>query len=158
MVLSKPASFSVSVRGAGVRFVDGPLSLDNVGVSTTDNTKVSPLSRISLAYSSDFSKYSTDVTLGGLSKTQSPSPCPSGRLYSPPLDLTLILDTGSSDLVVVRQGRDIDLVNTTDIPVNETFGIGSAAGNVAFADLQIGDFTVQSQGTPAFPASYPPLL
>ncbi|EIW59870.1 acid protease [Trametes versicolor FP-101664 SS1] len=99
----------LSVRGAGVRFVNGPLSPDSVGVSTTDNTK-----------------YATDVTLGGL-------------------NLTLILDTGSSDLVVVRQGRNINLVNTSNVPVNETFGIGSAAGNVAFADLQIGDFTVHSQ-------------
>ncbi len=39
-VHSKPASFSVSVPGGGAKFVDGALTADNVGVSTSDNTLV----------------------------------------------------------------------------------------------------------------------
>ncbi|EIW62831.1 acid protease [Trametes versicolor FP-101664 SS1] len=108
-VLSKPASFSVSIRGGGAKFVDGALTADNIGISTTDNTG-----------------YFTEVTLGGL-------------------NLTLNLDTGSSDLVVIRQGRDINLTNSTTVQATEGFGIGDATGNVAFADLQLGDFTIQSQ-------------
>ncbi len=68
------------------------------------------------------------------------------------LDLTLNLDTGSSDLVVILQGRDINLTNSTNVQTGEAFGVGQAIGNVAFADLQLGDFTIQSQGT-LFPST-----
>lgn len=67
------------------------------------------------------------------------------------IDLTLNLDTGSSDLVVIRQGRDINLTNSTIVTATEGFGIGEATGNIAFADLQLGDFIVQSQGTRSAP-------
>lgn len=39
-VYSKPASFSVSTRSGGVQFVDGPLTADNIGIHTADNTAV----------------------------------------------------------------------------------------------------------------------
>ncbi|OJT08816.1 hypothetical protein TRAPUB_322 [Trametes pubescens] len=109
IVHSKPASFAVSIRGGGVKFVDGSLTAGNIGVSTSNNNI-----------------YFTQVTLGGL-------------------NLTLQLDTGSTDLVVIRQGRDINLVKSTDLSATEDFGKGHAVGNVAFADLQIGEFTIPGQ-------------
>lgn len=39
-VLSKPASFSVSIRGGGVKFVNGALTAENIGISTSDNKGV----------------------------------------------------------------------------------------------------------------------
>lgn len=62
-------------------------------------------------------------------------------------DLTVILDTGSFDLLVDTGGLPPHLTNTTDIQASEEFGSGSALGNVDFAELQLGDFTIHSQGT-----------
>ncbi|KAI0645476.1 acid protease [Trametes meyenii] len=115
VVLSKPiaiprsTSFSVDVRGTGVRFLDGDVTADNVGVSTSDNEG-----------------YFTNITLGGL-------------------PLTVVLDTGSSDLWVDLKGRGIELRNNTNLQAEETFGLGSVVGNIAFADLQLGEFTINSQ-------------
>lgn len=39
-VYSKPTSFSVSTRSGGVQFVDGPLTAENIGIHTADNTAV----------------------------------------------------------------------------------------------------------------------
>ncbi|KAI0633304.1 acid protease [Trametes polyzona] len=108
-VYTKPMSFPVTVRGGGVRFINGPLTAENVGVSTADNTG-----------------YFANITLGGV-------------------ELTVNLDTGSADLVIIQNSRNINLDNATDIQTSEAFGKGEAVGNVAFADLQIGDFTIQSQ-------------
>lgn len=66
-------------------------------------------------------------------------------------DLTLNLDTGSCDLVVIRQGRDINLTNSTNVQAFEQFGVGEAIGNISFADLQLGDFTIQNQGRRSAP-------
>ncbi|EIW57421.1 acid protease [Trametes versicolor FP-101664 SS1] len=108
-VFSKPTSFSVSTRSGGVQFVDGPLTADNIGIHTADNTA-----------------YFTDITLGGV-------------------NLTVVFDTGSSDLLVILQGRDINLTNSTDVQTSEAFGLGAASGTIKFADLQLGDSTVKSQ-------------
>ncbi|KAI0823316.1 acid protease [Trametes gibbosa] len=108
-VASKPSSFSVSVRGNGVAFLDGPLSADNVGVFTSNNNL-----------------YSTDINLGGI-------------------NLTVNLDTGSSDLVILRPGLSFAFTNTTDLQTNETFGKGEAIGNINFANLRIGDFELPQQ-------------
>lgn len=67
-------------------------------------------------------------------------------------DLTLYVDTGSFDLVVYPRGRNIKLTNSTNLHVNEIYGIGEAEGDIQFADLRMGDITISSQG-PANSAS-----
>ncbi|KAI0364779.1 acid protease [Pilatotrama ljubarskyi] len=61
------------------------------------------------------------------------------------LNLTVQLDTGSSDLVVDLKGRQINLDGSSDIPAQAGFGSGSVSGTVQFADLQIGGFVINSQ-------------
>ncbi|KAI0633302.1 acid protease [Trametes polyzona] len=77
-------------------------------------------------FTSDNKGYLTDITLGGL-------------------DLTVLLDTGSSDLIIFRNGQDLDFTQQTNVPAGVTFGSGSNSGTVAFADLQMGDFIIRSQ-------------
>lgn len=66
-------------------------------------------------------------------------------------DFTVQLDTGSSDLWLNTAGREFQVTNTSDVMAVETFGLGQAQGNVAFAQLQIGDFTIESQGASCLP-------
>ncbi|KAM5543324.1 hypothetical protein V8D89_003198 [Ganoderma adspersum] len=61
-------------------------------------------------------------------------------------EFTVQLDTGSTDLWVDGLGRNITLTNSTNISVNETYGIGSVFGNIAFTGVRLGDFYVPSQG------------
>lgn len=63
------------------------------------------------------------------------------------LEFTVQFDTGSSDLwVIAPSGTSINLVNTTDIIADETYGAGEATGPISFAELQLGGYTVPSQG------------
>ncbi|KAH9850653.1 acid protease [Lenzites betulinus] len=70
--------------------------------------------------------YSTDINLGGI-------------------NLTVNLDTGSIDLVVLKPGLPFEFTNTTTLQTNESFGIGETTGTVQFADLQIGDLVIPQQ-------------
>ncbi|RPD73742.1 acid protease [Lentinus tigrinus ALCF2SS1-7] len=60
-------------------------------------------------------------------------------------DFTVILDTGSTDLWVAAQGRDVKLTNTTDLETSLVYGQGQVAGNIAFAELQVGEYVIPSQ-------------
>lgn len=57
------------------------------------------------------------------------------------------MDTGSADLWVIPSvAQDVELVNTTDIVISETYGAGNATGTIQFAELEFAGFTVPSQG------------
>ncbi|KAI0652548.1 acid protease [Trametes meyenii] len=60
-------------------------------------------------------------------------------------DFSLILDTGSPDIVVNTRGRNVQFKNQTDLIVTELYGSGDLQGNEVFAELRLGDFTVSSQ-------------
>lgn len=69
------------------------------------------------------------------------------------------MDTGSSDLWLYTAGRTVQLTNSSDLRAVEAYGKGQVQGNIAFAQLQIGDFTIESQGTHCLPvSSYIPAL
>ncbi|TFK50938.1 acid protease [Heliocybe sulcata] len=62
------------------------------------------------------------------------------------VDVLVQLDTGSSDLWIYSPDRQPKLTNTTSINnVNLTYGIGSVAGRLDFAEVEIGPYTVPSQ-------------
>ncbi|TFY62022.1 hypothetical protein EVG20_g6851 [Dentipellis fragilis] len=69
--------------------------------------------------------YMANVTLGGV-------------------DFQVQMDTGSSDLWVVSE-KPISNINTTDIPVNITYGLGYTAGNVSYAPMEFASYSVPSQ-------------
>ncbi|KAI9059166.1 acid protease [Trametes sanguinea] len=60
-------------------------------------------------------------------------------------NFTVVIDTGSTDLWVDARGLNIQLSNNTDIPINFTYAMGGVSGNIAFADLQIGPYTIPNQ-------------
>lgn len=63
------------------------------------------------------------------------------------LVFSVTIDTGSSDLWVLKPGTNATTTNTTDVDVDVNYGDGSGfSGVVAFANLSIGQFTVPSQG------------
>ena len=62
------------------------------------------------------------------------------------VDFTVLIDTGSTDLWVNTTGRSLKLTNSTDLEVTIGYGQGGVDGNIAFAELMIGDFVVPSQG------------
>ncbi|KAJ6529458.1 aspartic peptidase domain-containing protein, partial [Mycena vulgaris] len=65
------------------------------------------------------------------------------------VDLRVILDTGSSDLIIVLPS-DVAF-NATGINVTNYFGdYSSIAGTIGFASVQMGNYTVASQGTLSF--------
>ena len=57
----------------------------------------------------------------------------------------MILDTGSTDLWVASQGRTVTLTNNTDLETSLVYGIGQVAGNIAFAELRLGEYVIPSQ-------------
>lgn len=60
-----------------------------------------------------------------------------------------MVDTGSDDLWFLPTAvpRLPHFVNTTDIPLGMVYGDGSnITGVVAFAEVQLGEYTVPSQG------------
>ncbi|KAH9895010.1 acid protease [Cubamyces lactineus] len=100
-----------------------PFEIRGAGVRFVDNGNTPD--NIPLV-TSDNAGYFTTITLGQV-------------------NFSVILDTGSSDLWVNLKNRQIFLDNSTNLQVNETFGKGSLVGAIQFADLKLGDFTVQSQ-------------
>lgn len=61
------------------------------------------------------------------------------------------LDTGSADLWVYLPKTPPKLTNKTSIRVTELYGIGSASGSLAFAELKLGQYTVPYQGLKSQP-------
>ena len=62
------------------------------------------------------------------------------------VDFTVLLDTGSTDLWVHTQGKDVKFTNTTDLEADIMYGIGGIEGKIQFTEVQIGDFTIKNQG------------
>ena len=62
------------------------------------------------------------------------------------VDFTVQLDTGSSDLWIHTAGHPVHLTNTTDLVTSETYGENHVEGKIKFADLKIGELTVERQG------------
>ena len=63
-------------------------------------------------------------------------------------DFTVQLDTGSSDLWIHPDAaRPVHFTNTTDLTTSETYGENHVEGKIDFADLKIGELTIQRQGT-----------
>ena len=56
------------------------------------------------------------------------------------------MDTGSSDLWVHPGSASIQLTNTTELKIEETYGKGVASGTIQFAEMQFSGFTVPYQG------------
>ncbi|PIL33898.1 hypothetical protein GSI_03604 [Ganoderma sinense ZZ0214-1] len=115
--------FSVVSLLSSVSFYCFIASGQNTGSSFT--ARVSDATKIGL-FDSDNLSYLVNITVGGEK-------------------FTVQLDTGSSDLWVDGRGRNITFTNTTNVPVNETYGKGSAFGKLSFAGVQLGDFYVPSQ-------------
>ena len=62
------------------------------------------------------------------------------------------IDTGSTDLWVNPSAQKIQTTQKTDVVVSEVYGKGNVTGNVAFAQLEVGGFTVPNQGKCALPS------
>lgn len=60
-------------------------------------------------------------------------------------DLSLAVDTGSSDLWV-HVPNQLVTTSETDVIVNLSYGIGSASGQVVYGPALLGDFSVLEQG------------
>ena len=56
------------------------------------------------------------------------------------------MDTGSSDLWVYPGNAQIQITNTTDLQITESYGKGGASGYIQFAELGFSGFTVPYQG------------
>ncbi|CAL1714604.1 unnamed protein product [Somion occarium] len=69
--------------------------------------------------------YATNITVGGK-------------------EFPIQLDTGSSDLWI-KPPFNVTFTNQTNIQANLTFGIGAVSGNIAFADVSLGPYHVNSQ-------------
>ncbi|KAM5542840.1 hypothetical protein V8D89_003504 [Ganoderma adspersum] len=60
-------------------------------------------------------------------------------------NFTVQLDTGSSDLWIHTAGHPVHFTNTTDLVTSETYGENHVEGKINFADLKIGELTVERQ-------------
>ncbi|KAH8103963.1 aspartic peptidase domain-containing protein [Cristinia sonorae] len=69
--------------------------------------------------------YATNITLGGK-------------------EFPIQLDTGSSDVWVMPPFK-LNTTRDTKIPVELTFGIGKASGNISFAPMELGNYKVKEQ-------------
>ncbi|EMD39148.1 hypothetical protein CERSUDRAFT_93190 [Gelatoporia subvermispora B] len=70
--------------------------------------------------------YATNVSVGGQS-------------------FLIQLDTGSADMWVALPSGKVDLTNTTDLAVQETYGVGAIAGPIVFANMTLGPHFVPNQ-------------
>ena len=70
-------------------------------------------------------------------------------------EFTVQLDTGSTDLVLVPDKHIDTTVVILDHQPNSTYGTGYMAGPVAFAKLEFGNYTVDSQGALLCPKCSP---
>ncbi|KZT21091.1 acid protease [Neolentinus lepideus HHB14362 ss-1] len=62
------------------------------------------------------------------------------------VDILVQLDTGSSDLWIYSPDPQPKLTNTTSFDhANMTYGIGSVAGRIDFAEVEVGPYTIPSQ-------------
>ena len=59
---------------------------------------------------------------------------------------TIQIDTGSADLWVFQPGKTLNLTNTTTVEATESYGSGTVKGPIVFAELQLGPYTIPSQG------------
>ena len=65
------------------------------------------------------------------------------------IDFVVLLDTGSTDLWVDTSGRNVKFTNTTDLVTGVVFGSGQVSGNITFAEVKLGEYTIPSQGMSA---------
>ena len=59
---------------------------------------------------------------------------------------TVQLDTGSTDFWVFPNGTSLQTTNTTNLNNSLTYGTGTVSGVLEFAEVQLGSYTVPSQG------------
>lgn len=69
------------------------------------------------------------------------------RITTIPEAFSVALDTGSSDLVIYSRGAPLKILNDSGLYANETYGDGTVDfGPVQFAEVQIGEYIIPSQG------------
>ena len=90
-------------------------------------------------------KYIADVVIGG---QRGPFYTSDTALYSRrKIAFTVQIDTGSTDLwVLPANPQSVQLTQTTNIPLVESYGIGQANGTIEFAEVEFSGFTIPSQG------------
>ena len=94
-----------------------------------------------------FVQYYTEVSIGGQSNSTLHFVFLRLMVLSTQniLDITLSIDTGSSDLLV-HSNYPLITTNRTNIPVNISYAIGSASGNIVFGPACIGGYCIPEQG------------
>lgn len=64
------------------------------------------------------------------------------------LDFTVQLDSGSSDLWILPGSASLKLTNDSGLYTDIFYGEGAVGGNIQFAELKLGEYTIPSQGQP----------